>query len=135
MRVDFADDERLHDKAAALLRDISADVRIEAASWLAANSKKYRKAALAILITDTEHKNWWSGLKACRAIELLGTKARPLLTQMEALYAKHRHQKGDQSFFIAFSAGAFLDQLGSKTEPWDFTPGGGGFSADPDKKE
>jgi len=135
MRVDFAGDKRLHDKAAGLLKDTSADVRIEAASWLATNSKKYRKAALAVLIADTEHENWWSGLRACRAIELLGKKAKSLLPQMEELYAKHRHQKGDQSFFIAFSAGAFLDQLGSKTEPWDFTPGGGGTSAGPDKKK
>ena len=35
MRVDFADDSALHDLAASHLTDVAADVRIEAASWLA----------------------------------------------------------------------------------------------------
>ena len=134
MRVDFPGDAQLHDAVAEHLDDVSPDVRIEAASWLASNSEKFREAALERLITDTEHENWWSGLRACRAIELLGAKAKSLLPQMEVLYTKHRHQKGDQSFFIAFSSGAFLEQFGSQTEPWDFTPGAGSFSADPKKK-
>jgi hypothetical protein len=54
---------------------------------------------------------------------------------MKQLYAKHRSQAGDQSFFLAFSSGAFLAQFGAVTIPWDFAPGAGGFSADPDKKK
>ena len=135
MRVDFARDAELHKVVSEHLDDLSPDVRIEAAAWLAESSEKYRAAALKRLMDDTGHEKWWTGLRACRAIELLGPKAKSLLPEMEKLYAKHRHQKGDQSFFIAFSSGAFLDQFGSKTEPWDFTPGAGSFSADPKKKK
>jgi N-sulfoglucosamine sulfohydrolase len=135
MRVDFADDPTLHDLAASHLTDTAADVRIEAASWLAESSKKYRNRALQILIRDTALDDWWSALRACRAIELLGPKAESLLPRMKKLYAKHRNQSGDQSFFLAFSSGAFLEQFGAETNPWDFTPGAGGFSADPDKKK
>ena len=135
MRVDFADDSALHDLAASHLTDIAVDVRIEAASWLAESSDQYRDRALEGLMNDTGLDDWWSALRACRAIELLGPKAESLLPPMKELYAKHRNQPGDQSFFLAFSSGAFLDQLGAETIPWDFSPGAGGFSADPDKEE
>ena len=127
MRVDFPDDKNLHEIAVNHLDDSSVDVRTEAASWLAEKSSNHRQQALDRLIADTGHPDWWSALRACRAIELLGPKAKSLLPQMEKLYAKHRHQKGDQSFFLAFSSGAFLDQFGSPTEAWDFTPGAGSF--------
>jgi len=135
MRVDFADDSALHDLAAGHLTDIATDVRIEAASWLAETSTRYRDRALQSLIGDTALDDWWSALGACRAIELLGPKAESLLPRMKDLYAKHRKQSGDQSFFLAFSSGAFLEQFGAETIPWDFAPGAGGFSADPDKKK
>jgi putative heme-binding domain-containing protein len=135
MRVDFADDPSLHDLAEGHLTDMAADVRIEAASWLAESSKQYRDRALQSLIGDTALDDWWSALRACRAIELLGPKAESLLPRMKELYTQHRNQSGDQSFFLAFSSGAFLEQFGAKTIPWDFTPGAGGFSADPDKKK
>jgi hypothetical protein len=41
---------------------------------------------------------------------------------MKKLYALNRHRKGDAALFLAFSSGAFLERLGEKTEPWDFTP-------------
>ncbi|MFT5471606.1 MAG: N-sulfoglucosamine sulfohydrolase, partial [Verrucomicrobiales bacterium] len=135
MRVDFADDPALHDLAANHLTDIAVDVRIESASWLAESSIHYRDRALETLIGDTALDDWWSALRACRAIELLGPKAKSLLPRMKELYANHRNQKGDQSFFLAFSSGALLEQFGAETIPWDFAPGTGGFSADPDKKK
>ena len=135
MRVDFVDDSALHDLAASHLTDIAADVRIEAASWLAESSNQYRNRALQCLIGDTELDDWWSALRACRAIELLGPKAESLLPRMKELYAKHRRQPGDPSFFLAFSSGAFLGHFGAQTIPWDFTPGAAVFSADPDKKK
>ena len=54
---------------------------------------------------------------------------------MESLYARTRHAEGDENFFLAFSAGAFLDKLGAKTEAWDFSPNAGSFSADPPPEE
>jgi N-sulfoglucosamine sulfohydrolase len=134
MRVDFADDSGLHDLAATHLTDTAADVRIEAASWLAETSTQHRSRALESLIGDTALDEWWSALRACRAIELLGPNAESLLPRMQELYSKHREQPGDQSLFLAFSSGAFLEQFGAETIPWDFSPGGGGFSADPDKR-
>ncbi|MEO1992231.1 MAG: sulfatase-like hydrolase/transferase [Pirellulales bacterium] len=131
MRVDFADDSALHDLAAGHFTDTAADVRIEAASWLADASSHYRNRALESLMNDTSLADWWSALRACRAIELLGTKAESLLPRMKELYAKHRNQTGDQSFFLAFSSGAFLEQFGAETIPWDFTPGATSVSADP----
>jgi len=135
MRVDFVNDSVLHDLAAGHLSDTAADVRIEAASWLAEATTKYRESALESLMNDTALDDWWSALRACRAIELLGVKAKPLLPRMKELYAKHRKQPGDQSFFLAFSSGAFLEQFDAETIPWDFSPGVGGFSADPDAKK
>ena len=121
--------------SAGNLTDKAAVVRIEAASLLAETSDQYRERALKILTGDTALDDWWSALRACRAIELLGPKAKSLLPQMKGLYAKHRKQSGDQSFFLAFSSGAFLEQFTAETIPWDFAPGAGGFSADSDKKK
>lgn len=135
MRVDFGDDTELQARVRDHLEDLSPDVRIEAASWLASDSGSLREAALEKLKVDTLLPEWWSALRACRAIELLGEKARPLVPHMKELYAAHRHQQGDQSLFLAFSSGAFLDRMGEPTEPWDFTPGAGSFSADPDEEE
>lgn len=135
MVADYADDESLHEMAASHLNDVAADVRIEAASWLAQSSVSYRERALASLMNDTAAEDWWSALRACRAIELLGPTADSLLPRMKELYAKHRNQPGDQSLFLAFSSGAFLDQLGAETVPWDFSPGAVAFSAGADQKK
>ena len=135
MRVDFADNTVLQDLALDFLNDSAVDVRVEAASWLAETSQEHRNRALQRLIEDTSHDDWWSALRACRAIELLGPKAKSLLPQMKQLYAKHRNQPGDQSFFLAFSSGAFLEQFGAETTAWNFSPGAVGFLAKPGRKK
>ncbi len=135
VRVDFPDDSAFHVLAAGNLTDSAAAVRIEAASLLAESSDLYRERALQILTEDTALDDWWSALHACRAIELLGPKAKSLIPQMQELYGKHRNQSGDQSLFLAFSSGAFLEQYGVETIPWDFAPSASGFSADPEKKK
>jgi len=115
-------DEELHDSVSLYLDDISAPVRIEAASWLAEQSGPHRERALATLRDALALPEWWSALRACRSIELLGETALPLLPEMRALYDRTRHEPGDEHFFLAFSAGAFLDKLGEPTDPWDFAP-------------
>ncbi len=118
-----AEDVELHQQVAPFLEDIDPSVRIEAASWLATDSDKLREAALKTLERDLAHADWWSALRACRAIELLGPKAESLLPAMRKVYAATRHGTGDANFYLAFSSGAFLDQFeGEETEPWDFTP-------------
>ena len=116
------------------LEDISASVRIEAADWLAREGSS-RKAALECLIRELAHEDWWVALRACRAIELLGKDARAALPSMRELYDKNRMRKGDGPFYLAFSAGAFLDGLGEATQPWDFAPGAGAFTPEPKKKQ
>ena len=133
MRVDFPNDTELHHVAADHLADTAADVRIEAASWLGEASPQYRNRAFECLMNDTSLDDWWTALRACRAIELLGTKAKSLVPRMKKLYTKHRNQAGDQSLFLAFSAGAFLEQFGTETIPWDFAPSDTKSSDDPDK--
>ncbi len=116
------------------LEDISVSVRIEAADWLA-RGESSRKAALECLIRELAHEDWWVALRACRAIELLGKDARAALPSMRKLYDKNRMRKGDGPFYLAFSAGAFLDGLGEQTQPWDFAPGAGAFTPEPKKKQ
>ena len=116
------------------LEDISASVRIEAADWLAWGGSG-QKAALDRLVKELNHEDWWVALRACRAIELLGEKARGALPAMKKLYLENRTQKGDGPFYLAFSAGAFLDGLGEKTQPWDFAPGAGAFTPEPKNKQ
>ena len=108
------------------LDDLAPSVRIEAASWLGEH-EKFREAALARLVKDLGDGDWAVALHACRSIEMLGDKAKPVLPVMRKLYARTRHQPGDNNFFIAFSSGAFLDGFGEKTDPWDFSPGAGSF--------
>jgi N-sulfoglucosamine sulfohydrolase len=121
-------------KVIAYLDDIASAVRIETADWLA-HDKEHRDAALACLVKDLGHKDWWSALRACRAIELLGEEAKSALPAMKKLYGATRDQKGDGPFYLAFSSGAFLDQFGEPTKRWDFAPGAGAFTPEPAKKQ
>jgi hypothetical protein len=102
---------------------------------MADRSPEHRGEALDVLAKELNHEDWWTGLRACRAIELLGAKAQSLMPVMESLYSRTRNAPGDENFFLAFSAGAFLDAMGMPTEPWDFSPKGGGFMADPPAKK
>ncbi|MEC9055842.1 MAG: sulfatase-like hydrolase/transferase [Verrucomicrobiota bacterium] len=129
-----AGDYENRDPLVDYLDDISASVRIEVADWLAQKGK-HRKPALDRLTRELAHKDWWVALRACRSIELLGKDARSALPAMKKLYAENRTRKGDGPFYLAFSSGAFLDALGEDTQPWDFSPGAGAFTPEPDKKQ
>ena len=115
-----------------LLQDPAADVRIEVAALLASD-RKHREKAFKVLVKELDHPTWAVALRACRAIELRGQSARSVLPAMKAVYARTRHAKGDENFFLAFSSGAFLEGMGVKTDPWDFSPGAGSFM--PPKKK
>ena len=123
-----------HDRILDYLQDISPAVRIEVADWLAQEGK-HKGAALACLVRELGHADWWVALRACRAIELLGGGAEAALPAMKVLYHSNRHKKGDGPFYLAFSSGAFLEQFGEKTEAWDFSPGAGAFTPEPKKKQ
>ncbi len=135
LRYASPDDQKLLDQLYDYIDDYAAPVRIEMAFWMASESKQHQEVALEVLTRDLHHENWWTALRACRSIELLGEKARPVLPVMQKRYDETRHAAGDNNFFIAFSSGAFLDNLGGKTEAWDFSPSAGSFSADPEEEE
>lgn len=115
------EDEAVRARVLDHLLDASHAVAIEAASWLA-HFEESREAALGVLKANLETEDWWTALRSCRAIELLGRKAESLKPVMRELYDRTRDEAGDANLFIAFSAGAFLKGLGEPTKPWDFTP-------------
>lgn len=115
------EDEVVRGRNVDHLMDASAAVSIEAASWLA-HFEESREAALGVLAAALDNEDWWTALRACRAIELLGEKAVSLKPQMRSVYDRTRHGEGDGNLYLAFSAGAFLEKLGEPTEAWDFTP-------------
>ena len=121
LRHQAAQNDAVIENVAPHLLDTSTAVRIEVANWLV-DSKIYRKEALNLLGVEIWSKNWITALRACRAIELNGEKAKPLLSTMKKLYRMHRDKVGDEHLFIAFSSGAFLEKLGEKTTPWKFYP-------------
>lgn len=116
------------------LEDVASSVRIDTADWLA-RSPKHREAALAVLVRELAHKDWWVALRACRAIELLGKEAVAAKPAMRRLYDENRDKKGDGPFYLAFSSGAYLEQFGEPTKAWDFAPGAGAFTPEPGKKK
>ncbi len=99
----------------------STEAMIEAAAWLGQGSN-HSGEAIEALINELDNKNWPVALRACRAIELLGPKAKAALPAMKKLYLQNRFKKGDAALFLAFSSGAFLEKHGEKTEPWEFFP-------------
>ncbi len=129
-QADYAHRHRL----APLLNDPAPSVRIETAHFLAYDDF-YQDQAIQLLIEELDNEDWWSALRACRAIELLGQRAEQALPAMKALYKRTRHSPGDGNFYLSFSAGAWLDAMGEPIEPWDFSPGAGSFSADPETEE
>jgi arylsulfatase A-like enzyme len=135
LRYAFPEDQDLLEDLYDYMDDYIAPVRIEMSSWMAAESEKHRAVALQVLARELDNEKWWTALRACRAIELLGEKARPLLPLMQKRYNETRNESGDNNFFIAFSSGAFLDKMGGDTKPWDFSPAAGSFSADPEEEE
>lgn len=116
------DDEELHERLFERMDDISPPVRLEMAFWMAERSEKHRDAALRVLSRELDNPQWWTALRACRAVELLGEKARPLLPFMKRVHRLTRGKPGDHNLFLAFSSSAFLEKLGEPVDPWDFSP-------------
>ncbi len=122
LRYAFPQDAALLGELYDSMDDISAPVRIEMAAWMAEASDQHRAEAVQVLGRELVGEDWWTVLRACRAVELLGEKATALLPVMETLYARNRFAEGVGPQFISFSSGAFLKQMGMPTEPWNFTP-------------
>lgn len=122
LREAFPKDEALLEELYDSIDDVDVAVRIEAASWMADVSEKNRYEAVQVLGRELISEDWWTALRACRAVELLGEKAKALIPVMETLYARTRFAEGDGAMYLAFSSGVFLKKMGMPTEPWDFAP-------------
>jgi arylsulfatase A-like enzyme len=122
LRVAFPKDEALLEELYDAMDDVDVAVRIETAAWMAEVSEKHRYEAVQVLGRELISEDWWTALRACRAVELLGEKAAALIPVMETLYARTRFAEGDGAMYLAFSSGVFLKKMGMPTEPWDFAP-------------
>lgn len=122
LREAFPKDEALLEELYDSIDDVDVAVRIEAAAWMADASEKNRYEAVQVLGRELISEDWWTALRACRAVELLGEKAKALIPVMETLYARTRFAEGDGAMYLAFSSGVFLKKMGMPTEPWDFAP-------------
>jgi arylsulfatase A-like enzyme len=123
LRQAYPKDTELIEEIYDSMDDVDEAVRIEAAAWVADISDKYRSEAVQVLGRELISDEWWTALRACRAVEELGVKAAPLIPVMETLYERNRFAEGDGPMYLAFSAGVFLKQMGMPTQPWDFGPG------------
>jgi HEAT repeat protein len=114
------------------LADDSAVVRIAAAAALASHGRDEAadeaeseaadepkpetptevEAALSVLQKELRSDDLDAVLLACRAIELLGEKARPAARAMRRAAARFEDAEGDQALFIRFSTGAFRRRRG-----------------------
>lgn len=122
LREAFPKDEALLEELYDSIDDVDVAVRIEMAQWMAEVSEKHRYEAVQVLGRELISEDWWTALRACRAVELLGEKAKALIPVMETLYARTRFAEGDGAMYLAFSSGVFLKKMGMPTEPWDFAP-------------
>lgn len=122
LREAFPKEEDLLEELFDAMDDVDVAVRIEMAAWMAEVSEKHRYEAVQVLGRELISEDWWTALRACRAVELLGEKAAALIPVMETLYARNRFAEGDGAMYLAFSSGVFLKKMGMPTEPWDFAP-------------
>ncbi len=121
LRAAFPQDEAILEERFDLMDDVSVAVRIEMASWMAEASEKHRTEAIQVLARELFHEDWWVALQACRAVEILGLKAKTLIPIIETVHTRHRFAEGDGSLYLAFSSSSFLKKMGMRIEPWDFT--------------
>ena len=95
---------------ARALRDASPAVRIEAAWALADLGSADR--ALALLRRELDSTDRRAALRAARALQMLGPKARPVLSAMKRALIRARSGRGDAAMFIRFALDPAVKALG-----------------------
>jgi len=103
------------DALTAALADASPAVRIEAA-WALAELGPAEKP-LRLLMKELEGANKRAALRAARALEMLGAKARPALAAMKRALAAARKGKGDSNMFIRFALDPAVRALAEHVGP------------------
>jgi N-sulfoglucosamine sulfohydrolase len=94
------------------LKDTAPAVRIEAA-W-AFVDMGFGAKALPVLAAALEGRDRRAAVRAARALEMLGEKARPMLPAMQRARAAARKGRGDGAMFIRFALDTALEKLGQK---------------------
>ena len=89
------------DALTAAMKDKAPAVRIEAA-WALADLGKGDKA-LAVLVKDLEGANSHARVRAARALQMLGGKARPVLPAMQRALKATQRGKGSGATYIRFA--------------------------------
>jgi len=89
------------------LQDPSPCVRVEAAALLA--GRPDGRQALDVLARELRSGDRDTALRAARALQLLGEKARPVRPAMEAALAEIKGQTGDPAMFLRFALEAALE--------------------------
>ncbi len=117
LRQAYPKDKDLLEEIYDSMDDVDEAVRIEAAAWMADVSDKHREEAVQVIGRELISDEWWTALRACRAVEELGVKAAPLIPVMETLYERNRFAEGDGPMCIAFSAGVFLKKWACRRNP------------------
>lgn len=92
---------KARDALVAALSDSSASVRIEAAGVLAAQGES--SEALRVLTAELSSPSPDAAVRAARALQLLGDKARPALPAMQAALEKAQQGQGDPAMYIRFA--------------------------------
>ena len=89
------------DALTAALGDSSPTVRVEAA-WALVDLAKADKA-LPLLVTELEGADKRAAVRAARALQMLGEKARPVLPAMQRALKATQGARGDPAMFIRFA--------------------------------
>ncbi len=100
------------DRLAVALKDSAPAVRIEAA-WALADMGSGAEA-LPVLVAALEGRDLHAAVRAARALEMLGEKARPVLPAMKKACAAAHKGHGDNAMFIRFALDTALEKLGQK---------------------
>jgi len=93
----------------AALKDTGPAVRLEAA-WTLVELEHGAKG-LPVLVEALEGDDPRAAVRAARALEMLGAKARPVLPAMEKARAAARKGRGDSAMFIRFALDTALEKL------------------------
>jgi len=102
LRAGGATDRLTRGALAKAMEDESPAVRIEVA-WGLVDAGESTGKALALLQRELLGKDGRAALRAARALQMLGAKARPALSAMTKALAAARKGRGDSAMFIRFS--------------------------------
>ncbi len=111
---------RLNEEATASLagglEDSSLSVRMECAAALVHHNSDRTEEALDCLRSLLDSDDPLVVMHACRHIEMLGEKSRPIAGAMRQTASRFEDEPGDMAWFIRFSTSGFLSRINSSAD-------------------